>query len=67
MTIGALPRRDGMHAGQGKASRGVIELAIGPLHCVMALLTRSRESDVRHRRCRGGEILLVAGVARAAA
>ena len=39
VAIGALPRRDGMRAGQGEVHHRVIELAVGPRHCVMALLT----------------------------
>ena len=39
----------------------MVELAIGPLHRIMALLAGRREAVVRYRRRRTGEILLVAG------
>ena len=67
VAVGALSRRDGMHAGQGKASRGMVELSIGPLHCVVAQFAGCRKSGVRNRRRRAGEIFLVARVAGAAA
>ena len=59
MTIGALARRIRVQAGQGKAGGGVIKLAVGPLHGVMALFTGTGESGVRHRTGSAGEILLV--------
>jgi hypothetical protein len=53
-----------MGTGQRKAGLRVIELAIGPLNGVMALLAGSREAGVRHRRRRFIEIVLVARNAR---
>ena len=66
VAIGALSRRICVQAGQREASGGVIKLAIGPLHDVMALLTGCRETGVRHRSGGAGEIFLVTGEARRA-
>ena len=66
VTIGALSRRICVQAGQGEAGGGVIKFAVGPLHYVMALLTRCGESGVRHRSRGTGEIFLVTGEARRA-
>jgi len=59
VTIGALAGRIRVQTGQGKAGGGVIKLAVGPLHGVMALFTGRRESVVRHRTGSAGEIFLV--------
>jgi len=64
VTIGALAGRIRVQAGQGKAGGGVIKLAVGPLHDVMALLTRCGEAGVWHRSRGAGEIFLVTGEAR---
>jgi hypothetical protein len=66
VAIGALSRRICVQAGQRKAGGGVIELAVGPLHDVMALLTRCGETSVRHRSRGAGEIFLVTREARRA-
>lgn len=66
VTIGALSRRISVQAGQGEASGGVIKLTVGPLRCVMALLTGRGESGMRHRTGRAGEIFLVTREARRA-
>ena len=60
VAIGALSRRIRVQSSQGKAGGGVIKLAIGPLHDVMALLTGCGETGVRHRSRGAGEIFLVA-------
>jgi len=66
VTIGALARRIGVQAGQGEASGGVIKLAVGPLHRVMALFTGGGKSGVWDRSRGAGEIFLVTGEARRA-
>jgi len=66
VAIGALSRRRGVQSGQGKAGGGVIKLAVGPLHDVMALLTGCGETGVRHRSRGAGEIFLVTREARRA-
>ena len=66
VTVGALARRIGVQSGQGKAGGGMIKLAVGPLHDVMALLARCGEAGVWHRSRGAGEIFLVAGEARRA-
>ena len=60
MAIDASPRRHGVRTSQVKAGLRVIELAIGPLDGVMALLTSSRETRVRHGSRGVVEIVLVA-------
>jgi hypothetical protein len=59
VTIGALARWHRMHAGQSKSRRGVVKLAIAPLHRVMALLAGRGKTCVCDWRGRGGEIFLV--------
>src|SRR5579864_5937398 len=49
VAIRTLPRWNGMRAAQRESGGRVIELPVGPLHRVMALLARGRESGVRHR------------------
>lgn len=44
MAIGALPRRNRVHPGQGKPGRGVIKHCIRPQDCVMTLLARLWEA-----------------------
>jgi len=66
VTVGALARRIGVQSGQGKARGGMIKLAVGPLHDVMALLARCGEAGVWHRSRGAGEVFLVAGEARRA-
>ena len=56
VTIDALPRRHGVRARQNEASRGVVELAIGPGDRVMTLRARCREPGMRHRR--GGIVVI---------
>ncbi len=60
VTIHALPRRDGVQPSQRKASRRVVELAIGPQHGVMALLAGCGESCVGNRSGGGVVVVLVA-------
>ena len=64
VAVGALPRRHGVHARQRKTGGGVIELAIGPQHRVVALFAGRRETRVRHRRRRVVVVGLVATDAR---
>ena len=60
VAICALPRRHRVHARQRKASRRVIELAVGPLHRVMALLTGRRKARMWNRADRVVVVVLVA-------
>ena len=60
VTIHALPRRDGVQPSQRKASRRVVELAIGPQHSVVALLASRGESCVGNRSGGGVVVVLVA-------
>ncbi len=60
VAIGALPRRHRVEAGQRKSGRGVVELAICPLHGIVAVLAGRREASVCHRSGRVVEIGLVA-------
>ena len=64
VAISTSARRHSVQAGQSEASCGVIELAVGPLNRVVALLTGGRESRVRHRRGRVVVIGLVTTDAR---
>lgn len=64
MAIGALARRNRVHAGQSESSRRVVELSIRPLHHIMALFACRGEPGMRHRARRAGEILLVTREAR---
>ena len=63
MAIRALPRWNSVHSRQSEAGAGVVELAIGPLHSVVALLASSGESCVWYRTGRGREVFLVTGKA----
>ena len=60
VTIQALTRRHGVRSSQGESGAGVVELAVGPKHRVMAALARRREvgSHVVHR----GEGRVVVGL-----
>ena|ERR1017187_338697 len=60
MAVCARARWDGVRTRQRKARLRVIELAIRPLHRVMALLAARRESRVRHGSGCMVEIVLVA-------
>ena len=64
VAISTCARRHSVQAGQSEASRGVIELAVGPLNSVVALLTGGRESGVRYWRGRVVVIGLVTADAR---
>ncbi len=64
VAIGALARRNGVQSGQHEARRRMIELAIAPLHGIVAGFARVWEPVVRHRSGRAGEIFLVATEAR---
>jgi len=44
VAISTSARRHSVQASQSEASRGVIELAVGPLNSVVALLAGCRES-----------------------
>ena len=59
VTIGALARWHRMHSRQDEPGRGVVKLAVAPLHRVMALLARRRKTCVRDRSRGAGEIFLV--------
>lgn len=52
-----------MHASQWKTGCGVIELAVGPLHGVVALLAGGGKARVWHGRGRTRKIFLMAGEA----
>ena len=67
VTVGTLPRRNRMRTAQRESGSRVIKLRVRPLHGVMALLARGRESGVRHRAYRGVEVILVAADAGRAA
>ena len=56
VAVGARARRDSMRTRQRKAGGGVVELAVGPQHGVVALLTCGREPGMRNRR--GGAIVV---------
>ena len=64
VAIRAGTRRHRVQTGQSESGGGVIELAIGPLHGVMALLAGGGESGMRQRRRRVVEISLVTADAR---
>ena len=66
VTINALSRRHGVHAGQSESRGRVIELTIRPLHRVMTLLAGRRESRMRHWRGRVVVVGLMATHARRA-
>ena len=60
VAIGAGARWHRVQPRQSKTGGGVVELAIGPHHGVVALLARRGESVVRHRRGRVVVVRLVA-------
>ena len=60
MTVGALPGRNCVGAGQREAGRGVVELAVGPERGVVAVFTGSRKAGVRYRCGCGVVVTLVA-------
>ena len=64
VAIGAGSGRNGVQSRQRKSGSRVIELAVRPLHGVVALLASCRKARVRHRRRRVVEIGLVATDAR---
>jgi len=66
VAIGALSRRYGVQACQREASSGVIKLAVGPLHGVVALLARGWEASMGYRCCGAVVCGLVATDARRA-
>ncbi len=57
VAVGALARRNGVLPSQRKAGGRVIELAIGPLHGVVALLARGWEASMGHGA--GGLVVIV--------
>ena len=59
VTISALTRWHRMHAGQSKSRRGMVKLAVAPLHRVMALLAGRGKTCMRDRCGGAGEIFLV--------
>lgn len=64
VTIGALPRRHGVPAGQGKSHRAVVEVYVDPVICSVATLAISRKIGRCVIGVAGGlEILGVAGKA----
>ena len=64
VAIDALPWRHRVHACQGESGSGMIELAVGPEHRVMALLARRGEASVGYGAGGGVVIVLVATDAR---
>ena len=60
VAVDALARRNCVHASQREPGGGVIKLAVGPQHCVMALLASCREAGMGHRRGGGVVIVLMA-------
>jgi len=60
MAVRARARRHCVRAGQREASLCVIELTVGPLDGVMALLAGGREAGVRHRTLRAVVVILMA-------
>ena len=60
VTVRTLPRRNCVRTAERESSGRVIELRVRPLHRIVALLTRSRESGVRHRAYRIVEVVLMA-------
>ena len=67
VAIGALARRHCVRAGQHEPGAGVVELPIRPLHGIVAVFARCRETTVRYRGGRATEIFLVASDARQSA
>lgn len=66
MAVGTLPRRYRMRAGQCESGGRVIELAVCPLHRIVAACARRGEAAVRNRTGRAAVVLLVTRVARGA-
>ena len=64
VAIRALARRNGVQSGQREAGHRMVEPAIAPLHRIVAGFACVRESVMRHRGVRAGEILLVAAETR---
>ena len=60
VAIGALTRGHCVRAGQHEPCAGVVELPICPLHRIVAVFARCRETAVRYRCGRAAEIFLVA-------
>ena len=60
VAVGAGARGDCMRSRQWEPGLRMIELAIGPLDCVMAVLASRREAGVRHRTFRVVVVVLVA-------
>jgi len=59
VAISALARRYCMGTGQREPRTGVVELAVCPLHRIVALLASCRKAVVRYRSGRAGKVLLV--------
>jgi len=64
VAVSTLPRRHRVHAGQGETRGRVIELAVGPLHGVVAVLAGRGETRMRDGTGGVGVILLMATDAR---
>ena len=60
VTVRTLSRRNCVRTAERESSGRVIELRVRPLHRIVALLTRSRESGVRHWAYRIVEVVLMA-------
>ncbi len=67
VAIGAETWRHRMCARQSESRGGVVELAIGPLHCIVASFAGGRESAMWDRSRRPGIVFLVTGIAGRAA
>ncbi len=60
VAIGTLARWNGMRARERESCRGMVELAVGPQHRVVALFASVRKSRMRNRRSGPREIFLMA-------